>query len=98
MVFPPGRIASSRFLLFWISSGATVVFLEKFDEDLYFYSIEKYSMNLLTLPTLLGQKLVSEDFADKYDFSSLKMIITGGTAFGENISKAIVKKYNVIFR
>jgi acyl-CoA synthetase (AMP-forming)/AMP-acid ligase II len=96
MVFPPGRIASSRFLLFWISSGATVVFLEKFDEDLYLYSIEKYSMNLLTLPTLLGQKLVSEDFADKYDFSSLK--ITGGAAFGENISKAIVKKCNVIFR
>jgi hypothetical protein len=46
----------------------------------------------------LGQKLVSGDFADKYDFSSLKMIITGGAAIGENISKAIVKKYNVIFR
>ncbi len=49
----------------------------------------------MTSPTFLGQKLVSEDFADKYDFSSLKMIITGGAAFAENISKTIVKKYNI---
>ncbi len=35
MVFPSGQIASSRFLYFWTSSGATVVLLEKFDEDLY---------------------------------------------------------------
>jgi hypothetical protein len=48
----------------------------------------------------LGPKLVSGDVADKYDFSSLSflVIITGGAAFAENISKAIVKKYNVIFR
>jgi hypothetical protein len=46
----------------------------------------------------MGYKLVDEEFVDKYDFSSVKLMFTSGTAFPGHIAEEIVKKYNVIFR
>jgi acyl-coenzyme A synthetase/AMP-(fatty) acid ligase len=81
-----------------IGSGATLIIYEKFDEELLLQSIEKYGVNALPLFPAIGLKLIKGELADKYDMSSVKVIITGGAAFPGNVAKEIVKKYDVIFR
>ncbi len=98
MSYDSGHVPSSLYLLLWISYGATVVLLGKFDEELYFQSVEKYKINLLPTYAALSHKLIEGEFAQKYDLSSVQMIITGGAPFDAKVSKAIVDKYNVIFR
>ncbi len=65
MIYPPGNISSSLLLPLWISSGATVVLLGKFEEELYFQTIEKYKINFL--PTFIAPslKLVAGELAEK---------------------------------
>jgi acyl-coenzyme A synthetase/AMP-(fatty) acid ligase len=72
-VYSSGHIISSLYLPYWISYGATVVLLIKFDEELYFQSVEKYKINLLPTFATLGRKLVEGELAQKYDLSSVKM-------------------------
>jgi len=98
MIYPSGHISSFVYLPIWISSGATVILLVKLDEELCFQSIEKYKINLLPTYPAMGRKLVRGELADKYDLSSIKMIITGEAAFDGKVFEAIVKKYNVLFR
>jgi acyl-CoA synthetase (AMP-forming)/AMP-acid ligase II len=93
-----GHITSSLYPPLWISYGATVVLLVKFDEELYFQSVEKYKINLLPIFSAMGRKLVEGELAEKYDLSSVKMMVTGAAPFDAMVSKAIVEKYNVIFR
>jgi acyl-coenzyme A synthetase/AMP-(fatty) acid ligase len=97
MIYPSGHI-TSIYLPLWISYGATVILLVKYDEELYFQSVEKYKINLLPTYSAMGRKLVEGDLAKKHDLSSVKMIITIGAHFDKKVSKAIVEKYNVIFR
>jgi acyl-coenzyme A synthetase/AMP-(fatty) acid ligase len=98
MIHNPGHMNPALFLPFWISYGATVVLIVKFEEELYFQTIEKYKINLLHIYNELGRKLVEGEFAEKYDLSSVKMITSSGAYFDGKVSKAIVEKYNVIFR
>ncbi len=98
MIYPAGHISSSLYLPLWISTGATVVLLVKFSEESYFQAVEKYKINLLPAYPAMGSKLVEGELAQKYDLSSVKMIITGAAPFDAKTSTAIVEKYNVIFR
>jgi acyl-coenzyme A synthetase/AMP-(fatty) acid ligase len=98
MIFTAGHICSTLYLPFWISTGAKVVLLVKYSEELYLQSVEKYKINLLPTYPALGRKLVEGELAEKYDLSSVKMVIIGGASFDAKVSKAIVEKYNVIFR
>ncbi len=61
MSYDSGHITSSLYPLLWISYGATVVLLGKFDEELYFQSVEKYKINLLPTYPALGYKLMIND-------------------------------------
>jgi acyl-coenzyme A synthetase/AMP-(fatty) acid ligase len=98
MPFPVGHIGIQISLPSNIGSGATLIIYEKFDEELLLQSIEKYGVNSLPLFPAIGHKLIEGELADKYDLSSVKMMLTGGAAFPGNVAKEIVKKYGVIFR
>jgi acyl-coenzyme A synthetase/AMP-(fatty) acid ligase len=98
MIFTAGHICSTLYLPFWISTGAKVVLLVKYSEELYLQSVEKYRINLLPTYPALGRKLVEGELAKKYDLSSVKMVILPGAPFDAKTSTAIVEKYNVIFR
>jgi acyl-coenzyme A synthetase/AMP-(fatty) acid ligase len=98
MIYPSGHITSSTYHPLWISYGATVVLLVKYSEELYLQSVEKYKINLLPTYPSIGRILVEGDIAQKYDLSSVKMIINIGAHFDKKVSKATVEKYNVIFR
>ncbi len=93
-----GHIGTLLFQFVWFSSGATIVMLEKNEEELWLESVEKYRINLLFIFPAMGHKLVKGELADKYDFSSVKMMFTGAAPFPGNVAEDIVKKYNVIFR
>ncbi len=96
--FTFGEIAGSLFMPRWLCLGSIVIILEKFDEELYFQSVEKYRINVLPIFPSFGHKLIKGELADKYDLSSVKMMNTGAVAFPANVAEAIVKKYKVIFR
>ncbi len=98
MTLPLGHLGGSLFLPIWFCSGATVILFEKLDEKLLLKSVEKYRINLMTIFASMGHKLINGELADKYDLSSVKMMITAGAAFSKHISKDIVNKYNVLFR
>ncbi len=98
MAFPSGHIGVILWQFVWFSSGVTIVMLEKYEEELWFESVEKYKINLLPIFPAMGYKLVNEEFVGKYDFSSVKLMLTGGSAFPGHIAEEIVKKYKVIFR
>jgi acyl-coenzyme A synthetase/AMP-(fatty) acid ligase len=98
MIFPLGHIGGQVFLPVWLSFGATIVLLEKYDHELLLKAVEKYRINLLSLFPAIGHKLIKGELVDKYDLSSIKMMFTTGAAFTESVAKDIIKKYNVIFR
>ncbi len=98
MTLPPGHIGNSLFLPLWFCNGATVIIFEKYEEELLLQSVEKYRINLMLIFPAMGHKLIKGELADKYDLSSVKMMITGGAAFPRNVSEDIVKKYNILFR
>jgi acyl-coenzyme A synthetase/AMP-(fatty) acid ligase len=98
MAYIDGHIGGLLFLPVWMGSGATVVVLERYEEELWFQSVEKYRINLLFVFPANSYKLIRGELADKYDFSSVKLIYTGGAPFPGNVAEEIVKKYKVIFR
>ncbi len=98
MAYTDGHIGGLLFLPVWIGSGATVVVLERYEEELWFQSVEKYKINFLTVFPANGHKLIRGKLSEKYDFSSLKLIFTGAAPFPGNVAEEIVKKYKVIFR
>ncbi len=98
LIFPLGHMGGSLFFPLWFCYGATVIIFEKYDEQLLLQSVQKYRINLMMIFPAMGHKLIKGELADKYDLSSVKMMITGGAAFPRNVSEDIVKKYNVLFR
>jgi acyl-coenzyme A synthetase/AMP-(fatty) acid ligase len=95
--FSLASIVGSLFLPRWLCTGATVVLLEKFDEEIYFQSFEKYKINVLPVFPTFGHKLIKGELANKLNLSSVKMMNSGAAAFPANVSEAILKKYNLIF-
>jgi hypothetical protein len=49
MAYPFGHIGVLFFQFVWFSSGVTIVMLEKYEEELWFESVEKYRINLLPI-------------------------------------------------
>jgi len=98
LIYPFGHIGGSLYLPFLLYSGATAIVYGGYDEELILQSIEKYRINYLTIFSAFGRKLIEGDLSDRYDLSSIEIITTGGAAFPGNIAKAIMEKYNVIFR
>jgi len=95
--YPFGHISGTLFTPMWISKGTTVIIHNKADEENILSSIEKYRATVLPLFQSFGYKLIEGPLVDKYDLSSVKTMIHGGTYFPANIAKALIDKYKVRF-
>jgi len=95
--YPFGHVSGTLFTPMWISKGTTVIIHNKADEENILSSIEKYRVTLLPLFQSFGYKLIEGPLVDKYDLSSVKTMIHGGTYFPANIAKALIDKYKVRF-
>jgi acyl-CoA synthetase (AMP-forming)/AMP-acid ligase II len=80
-----------------LSTGALIVVYKELDLKFLLESVEKYKITFLPINPSFGDKLIKGDLVDKYDLSSIKVMLTGGAAFPANVAKAIVDKYNIIF-
>jgi acyl-CoA synthetase (AMP-forming)/AMP-acid ligase II len=97
LYYPFGHISGTLFTPMWISRGTTVIVHNKADEETILASIEKYKVTLLPLFQSFGYKLIEGPLVNRYDLSSVKIMVHGGTYFPGNIAKAIIDKYKVRF-
>ncbi len=97
LYYPFGHISGTLLAPMWISRGTTVIVHNKADEETILASIEKYRVTLLPLFQSFGYKLIEGQLVDKYDLSSVKTMIHGGTFFPPNIAQALIDKYKVRF-
>ncbi|XP_054153125.1 uncharacterized protein LOC128951863 [Oppia nitens] len=98
MPYPCGHISGTCMIPLQLISGAQLVIMGEFDEDLLFRSIEKYRIQILPAFPSFGRRLIEGDSAQLYDLSSLQLMSTGGAAFPGHIAQQIIDKYGIKFK
>ena len=78
--------------------GATIVTMPRFDLEQFLQLIEKYKISRTHLvpPIVLG--LAKHPIVDKYDVSSLKVIVSGAAPLGADLSNACAKRLNCLVK
>ncbi|XP_054154023.1 uncharacterized protein LOC128952629 [Oppia nitens] len=97
MLYPFGHISGTVYIPLLMISGAQLVIIGEFDDDLLFKSIERYRIQILSLFSNFGRSLIDGNLAENYDLSSLQLMITGGAAFPGHIAQQIIEKYGIKF-
>ena len=76
-----------------LASGATVVTMPRFDLDLFFALIERYRVTVLGVPPPVMAAFARHPMADKYDLSSLELIVSGGAPLGADLQRAVAGRF-----
>ncbi|CAG2170077.1 unnamed protein product, partial [Oppiella nova] len=97
-ITPFGSISGQMFLFKYLLIGSTFVVYSRVTEDNILKSIEKYKINTLFISPLFGSRLISEKYFQKYDLSSVKLIMTSGAAFPAPVATELVTKHGVVLR
>ncbi|CAG2175346.1 unnamed protein product, partial [Oppiella nova] len=95
---PLGHIGGSQLVPSFICLGAKQVIYSEFTVDLQFGSVERYGVTFMVIFPSIGDNFIEGELCNKYDLSSLKIILTGGAHFPAHIARAIINKYHVSFR
>ncbi|CAG2174193.1 unnamed protein product, partial [Oppiella nova] len=94
---PLGHISGSQMIPSLLCLGVKQVIYSEFTVDLQFRSVERYGVTILIIYPSIGDKLIEGELCDKYDLSTLKVLLTGGGYFPAHIARAIIDKYHVSF-
>ncbi|KAG5683586.1 hypothetical protein PVAND_012859 [Polypedilum vanderplanki] len=70
------------------------IFLPKFDLSLFLSSIQKYKVSSMTIPPPVVILLAKNPLVDKFDLSSLKLILSGAAPLGRDIEVQIKTRFN----
>ncbi|XP_065171356.1 uncharacterized protein [Atheta coriaria] len=76
--------------------GNTVKFIEKFDPVVFLSAIEKYKVNYLTLVPPLMVFFAKHPLVEKYDLSSIKIIVCAAAACSKELENAVLTRLNNI--
>jgi acyl-CoA synthetase (AMP-forming)/AMP-acid ligase II len=78
-----------------LSKGATVVTLPKFDMEMFLTTLQNHKITYAYLvpPIVLG--LAKHPLVDKFDLSSLRMIVSGAAPLGSELEGAVRQRLNV---
>jgi 4-coumarate--CoA ligase len=80
--------------IFACSGNDQMAFLTRFEEKVFYESIEKYKINfLITVPPIMVMMIKSLLF-DKYDLSSVKLIACGAAPLSGETEDQVKKKFN----
>ncbi len=75
--------------------GGTIVLLPRFDPETAMQLISKHQVNLFAGVPTMYFALLNHPAAEKYDMSSLKRCLSGGSAMPVEVMRAFDQKYNV---
>lgn len=76
-----------------ISKNRTVLYLNKFQEDVYLQCIEKYKAGILLMVPPLLVILTKSKLIDKYDVSSVQIMYCGGAPLDSSVMTSIKKRF-----
>ncbi len=78
--------------------GATIVTMPRFDMEQFLQLVQQYKISRAHLvpPIVLG--LAKHPLVDKYDVSSLKVIVSGAAPLGADLTQACAKRLNCIVK
>lgn len=70
------------------------VYLWKFEPELYLKSIEKYKILTISVPPPVVVFLAKTPLFNKYDLSSLKVLISGAAALSKEMEDQVIARFN----
>jgi 4-coumarate--CoA ligase len=69
-----------------------IVFLKKFEENLFLRTIEKYRITILSLVPPIMVLLAKSPLVDKYDLSSVKDLICGAASLSRETEEILKRR------
>ncbi|XP_066249954.1 luciferin 4-monooxygenase-like [Euwallacea similis] len=85
-----GHIVGLRHLLL----GRTIVFMKRFDEDVFLRSIQDYGVDTLMISPPLALFLAKSDKVLKYDLSTVKHVLCGAAPLSKNMEEEVKRRLN----
>lgn len=76
-----------------LASGATVVTMPRFDLEGFFALIERHRVTVLAVPPPIMAGLVRHPLAERYDLSSIELIVSGGAPLGAGLQRAVAARF-----
>ncbi|XP_050235390.1 probable CoA ligase CCL5 [Mercurialis annua] len=88
----------SAFAAGLLASGSTIIVLSKFEIQEMLSLIERYRATDLPLvpPILMAMINGADQMKSKYDFSSLKTVLSGGAPLGKEVIEGFAEKYPTV--
>lgn len=82
-------------MLHWpILLGQTVVVLPKFEIGAFCELVERYKVTINMLVPPIALLLARDPIVDKYDMSSLRLVISGAAPLGPELEKELARRLN----
>ncbi len=85
-------------LNFALYKGATIVTIPRFDLELFLGLIEKHRITRMHLVPPIILALAKHPIVDKYDLSSLKVIVSGAAPLGEEVARAASQRVGALVK
>ena len=76
-----------------LASGATVVTMPRFEPERFFTLVERHRVTVLAVPPPVMAVLARHPAADRYDLSSLELIVSGGAPLGATMQRAVAERF-----
>ncbi len=97
LIYPFGHMSGNAALPGWVYKGNTLYLIDEINEELILETVEKYKINVLPIFSAFGHRFINGDLKDKYNLSSVQMMVTVGSKFSPKLAYDLMNKYNVKF-
>ncbi|PVU99903.1 hypothetical protein BB559_000303 [Furculomyces boomerangus] len=78
-----------------LANAIGIVSLGKFELERYMQTVQKHKITLAHLVPPIINRIVNDPIIDKYDFSSVKRVMTAASPLSEDLAKRLIEKFNV---
>ena len=95
-IYPFGHISGTILLANCFASQMTSVIFERPERSVILEAIEKYQISFLIMFLALSTDMVTNDYTQNYDLSSLRVMFFSGTKIPVNVSRELTDRYRVL--
>jgi acyl-CoA synthetase (AMP-forming)/AMP-acid ligase II len=75
-----------------LACGATVVTMPRFDLEGFLALVQRHRVTVLVVPPPIMAALARHPLVDRYDLSSLQLIVSGGAPLGADLQRAVAAR------
>jgi acyl-CoA synthetase (AMP-forming)/AMP-acid ligase II len=75
-----------------LASGATVVTMPRFDLGQLLANVQRHRVTVLVVPPPVMAALAGHPLVDRYDLSSLELVVSGGAPLGADLQRAVAAR------